>query len=1016
MMETHGPSNRSLIVASAAALVAMLYFVAFVDYGLNLEDEGTLLYQIERTADGQVPYTDFHIGYTPAVYYLNAAIMRAGDYNIVDIRWTLAAVNSLSVLCLVLIAARFLPLWMACLPALYYAVSIPVHPGEFAAFNIPYPVWYNVLFFAAGLLTLFRFADSGRLVWLAAAGLLAGLDFMFKPNAGLFHIAAASFAMLAVVPMGAAPGWKSKLARACWWALWIATLAGTWGVFAGKVGVSEVLIYLLPVTVMALVAAWRSSVSASPVKYPGVVSSAAVLLGSFIVVNLPWMLLVISEIGLDRFLVKVLFLGADFEKFYYIAHPPVLTAVIAGLVGVVAVAVYPRLVSKRWLQPDCLCLAALLLGPVAAWLFLSRALMPEGFLDAVKSALQSGVFSVTLIAHWVFIALSMRTIGTDKRDSTDSARYCIAALAATFMYLQLYPRTDYMHWVTAAPLSLVLGATLLAAVIGHWSRQAQTWGRVLIAVVWLGPVVVLMGNRALPAVDALASAHDGTVSRVASVTLDNERAPVSVNFGRARRYGDLAAVARFIRQSTVEGEEVFTFPALDIVSFLSDRHNPTRHGYFFPRWPGRDWEAEVVAYLMEKRPRFTVVLHDHAPFFSQAPIYYFAIGDHLEAHYRPYKKIGRYMILARKDAAVSARTGAESLELNAAVSLAPQWLRVGMESGDADVRLATVARARSLYIESDLPMVTRALFDEDHRVRDMAVWALRYSRDPTVGDALSRALRSGRLSPREQILAAKTAQKSVGARGALNLLTIVQRDFGRLGDEARTALFYASTRALAESYWFGARHDQAPEWSILKHRKPTRKTIVRWLGDDFEDHRLRRVAIWLSRYLPEELIVDELEGLVSGADVGLKTHAYHELMDRGRIPGSQAVRVGLLTFNDMIAPRALRKAMAATGEGDWELADALKRGSEQMRHNAGWIAGARGGRKTVKALASNLDSPDPLLRKSAIWGLHLRGRAEHLERMRMRQFDSDFEVREFADRAVAALSSKPAGDGAAVAE
>jgi hypothetical protein len=39
---------------------------------INIEDEGTLLYQFERLADGQRPYVDFHLGYTPGVYYIHS--------------------------------------------------------------------------------------------------------------------------------------------------------------------------------------------------------------------------------------------------------------------------------------------------------------------------------------------------------------------------------------------------------------------------------------------------------------------------------------------------------------------------------------------------------------------------------------------------------------------------------------------------------------------------------------------------------------------------------------------------------------------------------------------------------------------------------------------------------------------------------------------------------------------------------------------------------------------------------
>ncbi|HVM97035.1 MAG TPA: hypothetical protein VMT89_11630, partial [Candidatus Acidoferrales bacterium] len=95
------------LLAAALVLVATFsYFAALAPYGLNVDDEGTLLYQIYRTYVGQILYVDFHAGYTPGVFFTNAAIFSLAGVNVVAVRLGLALVNALSVLCLYLLAQR----------------------------------------------------------------------------------------------------------------------------------------------------------------------------------------------------------------------------------------------------------------------------------------------------------------------------------------------------------------------------------------------------------------------------------------------------------------------------------------------------------------------------------------------------------------------------------------------------------------------------------------------------------------------------------------------------------------------------------------------------------------------------------------------------------------------------------------------------------------------------------------------------------------------------------------------
>ena len=105
------------------------------------------------------------------------------------------------------------------------------------------------------------------------------------------------------------------------------------------------------------------------------------------------------------------------------------------------------------------------------------------------------------------------------------------------------------------------------------------------------------------------------------------------------------------------------------MSFLADRRDPSRHGYYYPGSPGHAVEAEVIDSLRDRPPRFVVALHDHALFFVAAPLYYFNLRRYVTEHYRFDRRIGMFDILSRREAGapvgqVAAHAGGVAVHTN----------------------------------------------------------------------------------------------------------------------------------------------------------------------------------------------------------------------------------------------------------------------------------------------------------------------------------------------------------------
>src|SRR5919202_48000 len=144
--------------------------------GIDVTDEGYFLDLAYRVHQGELPYRDFATYYTPGIFYLHAAAFAMGGVDVMSVRFLSVGIRTACGLALYGLTRRVAPWPFAAVGAM---LSLSVDPG-------PYPGWPALL--AVLLMTdlLARHALRGHRVWLALAGLLAGVAFLFKQNVGAF--------------------------------------------------------------------------------------------------------------------------------------------------------------------------------------------------------------------------------------------------------------------------------------------------------------------------------------------------------------------------------------------------------------------------------------------------------------------------------------------------------------------------------------------------------------------------------------------------------------------------------------------------------------------------------------------------------------------------------------------------------------------------------------------------------------------------------------------------------------
>lgn len=638
---------RRVVVGLVAAALVLLYLWPFRLYGLDIVDEGTLLTQIARVASGERPYLDFHTGYTPGYFALEAALWRLPAPPIVVMRTFGVLVHAATAgLVLALARRRASRLMAGSLTLLGVGFLLPVSLRFGAPFNVPYPGWLAApLALVAGAAVAGLGPGDRRLLRVALAGVAAGGAFLMKPNSGGLALGGAALALAATWPA------ECVLARRT------ATVVRGAAVVCAAVLVWPELdpTFVVGLLVPVGLAVWRAHPEGPPgATGPGLrervnvdvrgrgggfqeVIELVVLGGAFLVVTLPWLLPVLRTLGPVRFSREVLLIGAGVEKLYFEPFDPPLGATLAiGASLLLATLLAVRGGARRAHG-----------GVSGGGSPLAPLVLVAGLLAA---ALVRGSLPARLVAEnaclWLGpVALTLGLLAAAPARSSAAERGMLAF--AAIYQLELYPRVDLIHVAMGAPPLLVAVAWQAQRLADCWRGRAPERGAAALpardpAADRLprprpgGAEALARLPAALLAALALARMAPAWLPRLTTPAAELDagpRAPLRIDARYAKDFAWLGEAVRRIESDTQPREPIFLFPDLAVLAFLADRPAPFFYDYFVPGRPDHAGEQEVLARLESVKPRLAAVGAPRVPAFHDAPAYFADLSAYLAATY-----------------------------------------------------------------------------------------------------------------------------------------------------------------------------------------------------------------------------------------------------------------------------------------------------------------------------------------------------------------------------------------------
>lgn len=586
----------------SAGLVVAAYATALRRYGVfDPVDEGLLLIQAMRVVRGQVPYVDFHTGYGPLYFQLQAWLVGGG--GIEAVRWALVAVHGVAAALLYTLARRLNGTALAIAAvALEIAFFLPVAPHQGAPFNAPYPGWYAGL---AGVAIAVLLGGAPGRLRLALIGALAGVAFAIKPNSGLLLAAGAAAAIVLADDDRTGP----RTVRLTVLAL---VVLGAVLLVVPTGPTVAAFVFLGPLVGLLLLGAERGTVDGDALPRLGVLAAGfgAVVLAAYAPT--------LAAIGPARFPREVLLIGAGIAGLYAVALP--WTVGLSASVGIAAFALRGRYARALFVTAIASMVLALLVGG-------GEVAPGQSGMAAVRRGAEAATFALVPLALWGAVTIVRRG-----RDAALVAPTALSVAAA----LQAYPRADFLHLMP-------LGALILPLALRLWqSGLRQSLPARAAGIVAVGLALVLAAGRFVPTAEVLGRIASG---RVLTVVLG----PIEVVMDAAGVL-PLRALARTaeVMRHNPNDDAVLSFPACGMVLYLANHHPAGPHDYFFPGRPDRAEVAALVTQWEQAPPPVAVTCHVSGTPLEAAWDAYPELVRFLETRYLEVVSLPPYRVLERR--------------------------------------------------------------------------------------------------------------------------------------------------------------------------------------------------------------------------------------------------------------------------------------------------------------------------------------------------------------------------------